>query len=88
LKKGSSRGFKFSRVELRFIKKCEIHKLQPGEGAQRRVTSPHNVLGALGFRRQLGFDAAIRNQRGSVRKQRRIESAAVAAARQEAATHL
>jgi hypothetical protein len=44
------------------------------------------VLGALGFRRQLGFDAASRNQRDSLRKQRRIESAAVAAARQEAAT--
>jgi hypothetical protein len=71
-----------------YFKKSEIHKLQPGEGAQRRATSPHNVLDALGFRRQLGFDAASRNQRDSLRKQRRIESAAVAAARQEAATHL
>jgi uncharacterized membrane protein len=68
--------------------KNEIQKIQPEEGAQRRVTSPRNVLGALGCRRHLRFDAASRNQRGSVRKQRRIESAAVATSHQGAATHL
>ena len=78
---------KCCRVEL-YFKKSEIYKLQPGKGAQRRITSPHNVLGALGFRRQLGFDAAIRNERGSLRKQRRIESAAATAVQQGAATHL